>query len=115
VRRRIAVPRVDRYRQNAQKCFALAQKFKDPDARRSLFAMADAWVMLATQRVKHVENPASDPRAIPCPHCRSPMLWYSADLIDDSGLRHSYQCEKCGFVSQSDDQPNEMIRSVKRS
>ncbi len=106
---------VDRYRQNAQKCFELAQKFKEPDARRALFAMADAWLMLATQRVKHIENPALDPRAIPCPRCRSPMAWHSADLTDDCGaLRHKYQCDKCGFVSQSDDQGGD-IRSAKRS
>jgi hypothetical protein len=47
--------RVDRYRQNAEKCHELAQKFKDPDAKRTMLAMAHAWLMLAVQRVKHVE------------------------------------------------------------
>lgn len=43
------------------------------------------------------------------------MAWYSADLTDDRrALQHSYQCEKCGFVSQSNDQRGD-IRSVKRS
>lgn len=107
--------RVERYRQNAQKCFELAQTFKNPDAKQALFAMADAWLMLATRRVKHIENLAPDPSAIPCPRCRCPMVWYSADLTDDGGaLQHKYQCEKCGFVIKSEDQPDES-RSVKRS
>jgi hypothetical protein len=38
--------RVNQYRLNAQKCFELALKSKDPDARRSLHLMADAWLML---------------------------------------------------------------------
>ncbi len=45
---------VERYRLNAEKCYELAQKFKDPDAKRSMLAMGDAWLMLAA-RVKHVE------------------------------------------------------------
>jgi hypothetical protein len=50
--------RVDQYRLNAVKCFELSQTFKDPDARRTLFAMADAWRTLATRRVKNIEMPA---------------------------------------------------------
>jgi hypothetical protein len=47
--------RVDRYRLNAEKCYELAQNFKDPEAKRTMLAMADAWLMLAAQRVKNVE------------------------------------------------------------
>ncbi len=97
--------RVDQYRLSAVRCFELSQTSKDPDAKRALFPMADAWQMLATQRVKNIENSASDPRATPCPRCQSPMAWYSADPADDQhALQHRYQCEKCGFVIQSDDQ-----------
>ncbi len=105
--------RVDQYRLNAVRCFELAQTFKDPDAKRTLFAMADSWLMLADQRVKNIEMPGSGPRSVPCPRCQSPMTWYSADLTDDSrGLQHSYQCKQCGFVIQSDEQRGD-IRSVK--
>ena len=107
--------RVDQYRLNAVKCFELSQTFRDPDARRALFAMADAWLMLATQRIKNIEMPASDRRSVPCPRCQSPMAWYSAELTDDRcALQHSYQCQKCGFISQSDVQRRD-IRSVKWS
>jgi len=41
--------RVERYRLNADKCHELAQKFKDPDAKRTMLEMADAWLMLAAQ------------------------------------------------------------------
>jgi hypothetical protein len=44
--------RVDQYRQNAEKCFETAKTFNDPEARRAMFAVADAWTMLAVQRVK---------------------------------------------------------------
>ncbi len=52
--------RAEQYRLNAEKCSKLAQTFKGPDAKRTMLAMADAWLMLASQRVKHVEMPASD-------------------------------------------------------
>ena len=107
--------RVDQYRLNAMKCFELSQTFKETDARRALFAMADAWLKLATRHVKNIEMLASDRRSVPCPHCHSPMAWYSADLTDDRRASlHSYRCEKCGFISQSDDQRRD-IRSVKWS
>ncbi len=107
--------RVDQYRLNAEKCSKLAQTFKDPNAKRKMLAMAGAWLMLAVQRVKHVEMPALDPRSVPCPRCQSPMMWYSADRAGDRRtLQHSFQCEQCGFVCQSDEQRQE-IRSVKRS
>jgi predicted RNA-binding Zn-ribbon protein involved in translation (DUF1610 family) len=107
--------RVDQYRLNAVKCFELSQTVKYPDARRVLFAMAGAWLRLATQYGKNIELPASDSRSVPCPRCQSLMAWYSADLTDDRrALQHSYQCEKCGFISQSDDQRRDN-RSVKWS
>jgi predicted RNA-binding Zn-ribbon protein involved in translation (DUF1610 family) len=107
--------RVDQYRLNAVKCFELSQTFKDPDAKRTLFAMAGAWLRLATQTGKNTELPASDRCSVPCPRCQSPMAWYSADLTDDRrALQHSYRCEKCGFIRQSDDQLRD-IRLVKSS
>ena len=56
--------RVDQYRLNAVKCFELSQTFKDPDAKRTLFAMANAWRTLAAQRVKNIEMPALDPSVL---------------------------------------------------
>src|SRR5262252_10267769 len=92
--------RVDQYRLNAMKCFELSQTFKEPDARRALFAMADAWLKLATRHVKNIEMLASDRRSVPCPRCHSPMAWYSADLTDDRrALLHSYRCEVRARVS----------------
>ena len=46
--------RVEQYRLNADKCLELAQTFKDPDAKRTMFAMADVWLKLAGQRVKNI-------------------------------------------------------------
>ncbi len=46
---------VEQYRLNADRCQQLAQTFKDPEAKRALFAMADAWLMSA-QRVKNIEK-----------------------------------------------------------
>jgi hypothetical protein len=48
--------RVDQYRLNADKCLELAESFKDPDAKRTLFAMAAAWLTLAAQRVKNIKT-----------------------------------------------------------
>ena len=48
--------RVHQYRLNADKCLELAETFKDPDARRTLFAMAAAWLTLAAQRLKNIET-----------------------------------------------------------
>ncbi len=106
--------RVDEYRLNAVKCFELAQTFKDPDAKRTLFAMADAWLMLANQRVKNIEMGASDPRSVPCPRCQFPMAWYSADPGEDHRPLNRYQCEKCSFVIQSNGRRGD-IQSVERS
>jgi hypothetical protein len=46
---------VERYRRNAEQCLRLVQNFTDPDAKRSLLAMANAWLVLAAQREKNVE------------------------------------------------------------
>ena len=55
--------RVDQYRLNADKCLELAETFKDPDAKRTMFAMADAWLTLAAQRVKNIKS--VDPLSAP--------------------------------------------------
>jgi hypothetical protein len=53
---------VDRYRRNAEQCLELVQNFNDPQAKRSLLAMANAWLMLAAQREKNIEAAlANDP------------------------------------------------------
>jgi hypothetical protein len=53
---------VKRYRQNAEKCLQLVQDFNDPEAKRSLLTMANAWLMLAVQREKNIEAaPALEP------------------------------------------------------
>jgi hypothetical protein len=52
--------RVNRYRRYADQCFKLAESLKDPDARRTLFAMAAGWVTLAAQRVKNIEKEPPD-------------------------------------------------------
>jgi hypothetical protein len=59
--------RVEQYRLNADKCLELAETFKDPDAKRTMFAMADAWLTLAGQRVKNIApvDPPSPPRLSP--------------------------------------------------
>jgi len=52
---------VERYRRNAERCLRLVQSFNDPEARRSLLAMANAWILLAAQREKNVGNAANEP------------------------------------------------------
>jgi predicted RNA-binding Zn-ribbon protein involved in translation (DUF1610 family) len=38
-----------------------------------------------------------------CPKCQSTMVRYQVELADNrTMLRQHYQCEGCGFVSQSD-------------
>jgi len=50
-------------------------------------------------------NEPSPPHSTRCPRCKSPMVWYNADIPNGRrALRHSYQCVKCGFMSQWDDQ-----------
>jgi hypothetical protein len=48
--------RVDQYRQYAGRCLELAETFKDPYAKRTLFAMAAAWITLAGQHIKNIET-----------------------------------------------------------
>ncbi len=50
---------IERYWRNAEKCLELAQTFNDPEAKRELLGMANAWLKLAEQRVK---NNAGAPR-----------------------------------------------------
>jgi len=45
--------RLESYRLNAEKCLKLAQTFKDFDAKRTMLAMADAWLMLAAHRANN--------------------------------------------------------------
>jgi hypothetical protein len=47
---------------NAERCLRLVQNFNDPEAKRSLLAMANAWLALAAQREKTIETaPAHEP------------------------------------------------------
>lgn len=57
---------VERYRRNAENCLQLVQNFNDLDAKRSLLAMANAWLILAAQREKTIE-------AAPAPEPTSPI------------------------------------------
>jgi hypothetical protein len=45
---------VDRYRLNAEKCLRLAETFNDPEAKRQLLVMGNAWLLLAAQREKNI-------------------------------------------------------------
>jgi hypothetical protein len=47
---------VEQYRRNAEKCLELAQRSNEPETKRSLVAMANAWLALAAQRVKNIET-----------------------------------------------------------
>ena len=44
------------YRLNAEKCLELANTFNDPESKRALLVMANAWLMLAAQRNKNSET-----------------------------------------------------------
>jgi hypothetical protein len=48
--------RLERYQLNAQKCFALAQTFKDSESKRTLIGMANAWLNLAEQHLKNSKS-----------------------------------------------------------
>jgi hypothetical protein len=48
--------RLERYRLNAESCLELAQTFTDPESKRSLLGMANAWLKLAEQHVKNSET-----------------------------------------------------------
>jgi DNA-directed RNA polymerase subunit M/transcription elongation factor TFIIS len=92
--------RVKQYRLNADKCIELAKRLGDPESKHSLLVIANAWLMLAAQRAKNIET---IPYSLTCSRCQSAMVWYNADLNGDRTLQLSYQCEKCGFVSESQD------------
>ncbi len=57
---------VERYRRNAEKCLQLVQNFNELEAKRSLLAMANAWLILAAQREKTI-------KAAPVPEPTSPI------------------------------------------
>lgn len=48
--------RLERYRQNAESCLELAQTFTDPENKRALLGMANAWLTLAEQHLKNSET-----------------------------------------------------------
>jgi hypothetical protein len=48
--------RLERYRLNAGRCLELAQTFTDPESKRSLLGMANAWLTLAEQHLKNSET-----------------------------------------------------------
>jgi hypothetical protein len=48
--------RLERYRLNAEKCLALAQKFNDQESKRAMLGMANAWLTLAEQHLKNSET-----------------------------------------------------------
>ena len=56
---------VERYRRNAAKCLRLVQNFTDLEGRRSLVVMANAWLILASQREKMIEAAAQRDPARP--------------------------------------------------
>jgi hypothetical protein len=85
--------RVEAYRLNADKCLELAETFKDPDAKRTMFAMADAWLTLAAQRVKNIETvvPPLAPRPNPAlpddPSQASPVIGLVAASLPGSSSK----------------------------
>ena len=52
--------RISWYRANAEKCLALAQKFRDPESKLSLLAMANAWLTMAEQSSSSETTPVSE-------------------------------------------------------
>jgi hypothetical protein len=59
--------RLERYRLNAESCLELAQTFTDPESKRSLLGMANAWLMLAEQHLKNSEYEPPSPVNEPLP------------------------------------------------
>ena len=78
---------VNRYRRNAERCLRLVQNFNDAEAKRSLLAMANAWLMLAAQRAKNIDAaPAHEPTSPinePSPPPDEPL---TPPLIDEPKL-----------------------------
>ena len=56
---------IERYRRNAERCLRLVQDFSDLEAKRSLLAMANAWLMLAVQRAKNIEAALASQPTLP--------------------------------------------------
>jgi len=56
---------VERYRRNAERCLRLVQDFSDLEAKRSLLAMANAWLALAAQRAKNIEAALASQPTLP--------------------------------------------------
>jgi len=52
--------RISWYRANAEKCLSLAHRFRDPESKRSLLAMANAWLAMAEQSSSSESTPVSD-------------------------------------------------------
>jgi len=52
--------RISWYRANAEKCLSLAQRFRDPQSRRVLVAMANAWLAMAEQRTQNSKTTLAD-------------------------------------------------------
>ena len=50
--------RINWYRANAEKCLSLAHRFRDPDSKRALLAMANAWLAMAEQSAQNNKAPA---------------------------------------------------------
>jgi hypothetical protein len=50
------------YRANAEKCLSLAHRFHDPQSKRTLLAMANAWLAMAEQSARNSKAPADTPR-----------------------------------------------------
>jgi hypothetical protein len=48
--------RISWYRANAEKCLALAHRFRDPESKRALLAMANTWLTMAEQRTQHSDT-----------------------------------------------------------
>ncbi len=65
---------VKRYRRNAVKCLELAQTFNEPEAKRELVLMANAWLSLAAQREKNIQTalPSEPPSPVKPPSIDDP-------------------------------------------
>jgi hypothetical protein len=57
--------RISWYRANAEKCLSLAHRFRDPESKRSLLAMANAWLAMAEQSASSREPTPTSERPQP--------------------------------------------------
>jgi hypothetical protein len=74
---------VKRYRQNAERCLRLVQNFNDPEAKRSLLAMANAWLALAAQREKTIETASAHESTSPLNELPPPLDEPATPPIDE--------------------------------